>query len=36
VYLDAQYIYLEFHKGDSNLYQVFPRQQGKEQIVTKG
>ncbi len=36
VYMDSDNIYLEFHKGNSNLYQVFPRQQGKEQIVTKG
>ena len=36
LYLDADNIYLQLHKGDNFLYQVFPRKQGNsEQIISK-
>ncbi len=34
IFMDAEAVYLQFHKGDNYLYQVFPRQQGKNQLVT--
>ncbi len=36
VYMDSDYIYLQFQQGDKYLYQVFPRQQGKSLISTDG
>lgn len=36
VYIDSDNIYLQFHKGDNYLYQVFNRQSGKGRIITKG
>ncbi len=36
VYMDSDYIYLQFQQGDKYLYQVFPRPQGKNLISTGG
>lgn len=34
VYIDSDYIYLQYQQGSNYLYGVFPRQPGKSQIVT--